>query len=79
MTTQEVTQRIESVFLRTFGKRTPFSTEMSRNNEPKWTSMKHVEFIIGLEQEFGVRFDGADATDMTSIDIVIDRVREKLS
>ena len=79
MTTQEVAQRIESVFSRTFGKRTPFSPQMSRQNEPKWTSMKHVEFIIGLEQEFGLRFDGADATDMTSIDIVIERVREKLS
>jgi acyl carrier protein len=41
--------------------------------------MKHVEFLVGLEKEFGIRFDGADATDMTSIPAVVERVREKLS
>jgi acyl carrier protein len=56
----------------------PFSVEMSRLNEPRWTSMKHVELIVGLEQEFGIRFDGADATDMTSISVLVERVLEKL-
>jgi acyl carrier protein len=41
--------------------------------------LKHVEFIIALEAEFGVRFDGADATDMISIAAVEDRLRQKLS
>ena len=40
--------------------------------------MKHVELIVALEQEFGVRFDGADATDMVSIPVVVERVLEKL-
>lgn len=40
--------------------------------------MKHVEFLVGLEHEFGIRFDGADATDMTSIPVVIERVQGKL-
>jgi acyl carrier protein len=37
-----------------------------------------VEFIIALEGEFDVRFDGADATDMTSIPVVVDRVGQRL-
>jgi acyl carrier protein len=61
-----------------FGARVPFSADMSRLNEPRWTSMKHVELIVGLEQEFGVRFDGADATDMTSVPVLVERVLEKL-
>ena len=79
MSPQDVTPRVGVVFSRVFGKRVPFAADLSRLSEPQWTSLKHVEFIIGLEQEFDVRFDGADATDMTSIPVVIERVRNKLS
>lgn len=78
MTSQEIAPRVATVFARVFGNGTPFSLEVSRLNEPRWTSFKHVEFIIDLEQEFGVRFDGADATDMTSMSVVIDRLQRKL-
>ena len=78
MSTQELPQRIGIVFSRVFGGRTPFSMEVSRLGEPQWTSMKHVEFLVGLEKEFGIRFDGADATDMTSIPVVVERVQAKL-
>jgi acyl carrier protein len=78
MSPHEITPRIEHVFARVFGARVPFSADMSRLNEPRWTSMKHVELIVGLEQEFGVRFDGADATDMTSVPVLVERVLEKL-
>jgi acyl carrier protein len=75
----EIATRIESVFGRVFGNRTPFSSTLSRGSEPRWNSMKHMEFLLGLEQEFGIRFDGADATDMTSIPDVIERVGSKIS
>ena len=79
MSSQEITPRIETVFSKVFGKRTAFTFDLSRLNEPRWTSLKHMEFLIGLEQEFGVRFDGLDATDMTSIPAVVERVRSKVS
>jgi acyl carrier protein len=78
MTDEELTSRTERVFVSTFGPQVPFDVGLSRLDEPRWTSLKHVEFIIALEQEFGVRFDGADATDMTSIDIVLERIRQRL-
>jgi acyl carrier protein len=62
-----------------FGRRARFAADLSRLEVPQWTSMKHVEFMVGLEQEFGIRFDGADATDMVGIPAVIDVVTRKLS
>jgi acyl carrier protein len=79
VSTPEVTSRIESVFTRVFGARTPFAVDLSRLDEPRWNSLKHMEFLVGLEQEFGVRFDGADATDMTSIPEVVERIGSKLA
>jgi acyl carrier protein len=79
MTQQEITPRIELVFARVFGRRVRFKNDMSRLQQPQWTSLKHVEFLIALEQEFGIRFDGADATDMVDIPVIVDRVQKKLS
>jgi acyl carrier protein len=79
VSTLEVTSRIERVFTQVFGPRTPFATGLSRLEEPRWNSLKHMEFLVGLEQEFGVRFDGADATDMTSIPEVVERIGNKLA
>ena len=66
--------RVEKAFRRTFGPRIVFSPTLDRVSESRWTSLKHVEFIIALEGEFGVRFDGTDATDMVSIPVVCARL-----
>ena len=78
MTDNELVARTESVFTSVFGRQVPFDVALSRLNEERWTSLRHVEFIVALELEFGVRFDGADATDMTSIAVVLERVRQRL-
>jgi acyl carrier protein len=78
MTDDELIERVRKQFHGTFGPQVPFRPDLSRLDEPRWTSLKHVEFIIALEVAFGVRFDGADATDMTSMGTVLERVRQRL-
>jgi acyl carrier protein len=77
MTTADVAARVESVFVEVFGNRLPFSPELARADHEYWTSLKHMEFLVALEMEFGVRFDGADAVDMQSIATVIERIAER--
>jgi acyl carrier protein len=71
--------RITRVFTQVFGRKVAYRDDLHRKDEPRWTSLKHVEFIIALETEFNVRFDGADATDMVSIAVVSERVRQRLA
>ena len=78
MTVEDVATRVESVFADVFGNRLPFDRELTRADHEYWTSLKHMEFLIALEVEFGVRFDGADAVDMQSIATVIDRIAERV-
>lgn len=77
MSRDEVAARVENVFAYVFGGRVPFSRDLARADHEYWTSLKHMEFLVALEAEFGVRFDGADAVDMQSISAVIDRVAER--
>jgi acyl carrier protein len=79
MSATEISARIETVFTRVFGARMPFSLGLSRLDDSRWNSLRHMEFLVGLEREFGIRFDGADATDMTSIADVVERVGSKLA
>ena len=78
MTVDDVATRVESVFADVFGNRLPFDRELTRADHEYWTSLKHMEFLIALEVEFGIRFDGADAVDMQSIATVIDRIAERV-
>ena len=71
--------RIEKVYRSVFGARSRFSSSLDRVSEARWTSLKHVEFLIALEVEFGVRFDGTDATDMVSIAAVRERIVGRLA
>jgi acyl carrier protein len=77
MTVENVEKRVQTVFAEVFGQRLPFSRELTRADQDYWTSLKHMEFLVALEMEFGVRFDGADAVDMQSIATVIERVAER--
>ena len=77
MSGEEVAARVESVFGEVFGARLPFSRELTRADHEYWTSLKHMEFLVALEAEFGIRFDGADAVDMQSIATVIERIAER--
>jgi hypothetical protein len=69
---------IERAFRKTFGRGLSFRADLERRGSPAWTSLRHVEFLIALEKEFGLRFDGADATDMVDIRSVLDTVGKKL-
>ena len=75
---EELIGRIQRVFDSVFRGGVAFDPAIARADESEWTSLAHVEFLIALEQEFGVRFDGADATDMTSIPGVVERIHQKL-
>ena len=77
MTVDNVAPRVETVFADVFGDRLPFSRELTRADQEYWTSLKHMEFLVALEAEFGIRFDGADAVDMQSIATVIERIAER--
>ena len=78
MNVEDVAVRVESVFAEVFGDRLPFKRELTRTDNDYWTSLKHMEFLVALELEFGVRFDGGDAVDMQSIATVIERLAERV-
>ena len=50
------------------------SLDYSMDDIPEWDSFKHIELIIGLEQEFGINLEYTDTTEMTSIPIIKSKI-----
>ena len=40
------------------------------NNPRAWSSLKHIDLSLALEEEFGVRLSVSDATKMTSMESI---------
>ena len=71
-------ERIEKVFNDVFKLIVDFSMELNRETENRWDSMKHIEFLVALEKEFQLRFDGSDATEMNSIKKIISIIKQRI-
>jgi acyl carrier protein len=79
VTDGDLLPKIRKVFTTVLGPQVGFDMALSRAVEARWTSLKHVELLVGLEAEFGIRFDGGDAVDMVDVPSVIARVRQRVS
>ncbi len=71
-------EKIKNVFNDVFKGDIDFSVELNRETENRWNSIKHIEFLVALEREFDLRFDGSDATEMNSIMKVISLIEQRI-
>ncbi len=54
------------------------STETTSDNVENWDSMNHINMILALEQEFGIRYDEEQVVSMLSVEEIIDATEEML-
>ena len=43
----------------------------------KWDSLKHMNLILALEEEFGVQFSDGEIVDMLSVELIVLTIKEK--
>ena len=51
------------------------STETTSDNVENWDSMNHINMILALEQEFGIRYDEEQVVSMLSVGEIIDATK----
>ena len=72
-----VLERVEVAFRSTFPS-IDFSPELSSEDVSDWDSLRQIHFVVALEKEFGIRFDGATVSRMFSIPAVVEAVSNRL-
>ena len=55
-----------------------FSLKSSMENIPEWDSLKHIQLISAIEDNFEIEIDFEDVINMTSIPTIVNIVRNYL-
>ena len=50
---------------------------VTRDSEPTWDSLKHIELILMLEEHFGVRFSEEEIPALRNSDEIVDAIEER--
>ncbi len=70
---------IESVkeeFYKKFGKDTVFSLELTKDDVPKWDSLRYIAFLVSLEKKFDIKFTPESASTMKTIDDILKYIKQ---
>jgi acyl carrier protein len=55
------------------------SADVSRKTLPVWDSLKHMNLILALEDEFGVEFSDQEIAGINSLNLLLEALRIKCS
>ena len=75
MTANEFDTRVREVLRLSLKTNVPDKGPFSREDDENWDSLKHVEMIFMLEDEFDVQFSEADLAKLDSVDAIVDLLR----
>jgi acyl carrier protein len=67
---REIAARLRSTFATVF-KELPFDLDRSMSNTTEWTSLRHVQFLSGIEKQFGVEFEPVEVAQLTSVAAIV--------
>lgn len=71
MTKNEITSRLKKCMASVFGiEEDVISDETSMDNMETWDSLRHINLIIALEQEFGISFPDEEVVLLTSFELL---------
>lgn len=72
----EIETRVRSIIGRVFNLAAETVTpDLRLGNPPQWDSMGHMELLVAIENDFGVRFRAHDIAALTTVDAIAAAVR----
>ena len=71
MSPEEIYQNIQEVFTELFEADFKISPDMKREDFDEWDSLRHIHIVARLEQQFGIRFNGAAASKMIDYQSIV--------
>ena len=51
------------------------TSECSAENLNQWDSLNHIQFLFALEEEFSVRFNADELSTLTSIQVIVEKIK----
>ncbi|MGE8546979.1 MAG: phosphopantetheine-binding protein [Alcaligenes sp.] len=54
----------------------PVAMESSRENLAAWDSLKHIEVMFALEEDFDMQFSEEELSELSSVQALVERLRD---
>lgn len=80
MSRDEIKQRVRAVLARALKVDAAAITEdASQTNFAEWDSVKHMNVVLGVENEFEIEFDDAELPKLTTLPAIVEAVERHLA
>jgi acyl carrier protein len=77
MTRDQIDAHVREVFAVVLRREVPPGTDVSRQNEAAWDSLKHVEIMFAIEDSLDVTFQSAELAQLDSIEKIVAAVEAR--
>ena len=77
MTRPQIQSAVAEILSITVGRTIAATEAVTRDSEPSWDSLKHVELIFMLEERFGVQFREDEMPELRSSEDIVHSLEEK--
>ena len=72
----DIEERVKEILEVLFEHKITNPDEVTMDTEELWDSLKHLELIVTLEEEFDVKIPQNEIPELNSMDIIIDKIKE---
>jgi acyl carrier protein len=69
-----VEERIRGIMALVLKRPVGAGENVTRETEPRWDSLRHVELIFSIEDEFGVMFEEDELAELTNLHALVEAV-----
>ena len=76
MTRSQIREAVAELLSISVGRQIALTESVTRDSEPTWDSLKHVELILMVEEHFGVQFSEDEMAALRSSDEIVHAIEE---
>lgn len=77
MENSQIIEELSAILKAILGK--DVTAETSRENEPAWDSLKHMQIVFAVEEQFEVQFEEEEIAELTSVKAFAESLGSKKS
>ena len=70
--------RVIKIFSLVFDRKIQKNENLIYGKTEDWDSLKHIEIILSVEEEFDIHFTKKDINELTSLNDIVDMVESKI-
>ena len=72
----DIEKRVKEILEVLFEHKISNPDEVTMDNEELWDSLKHLELIVMIEEEFDVKIPQNDVPDLNSMNLIVSKIKE---